>query len=72
MAAFTGKTIIVTGASEGIGRALCQALAPQKPSLVLAARNEERLEELKGEFDKVLKWLHMQMPIQKKFICEGQ
>ena len=30
------------------------------------------LEELKSEFDKVLKWLHMQMPIQKKFSCQGQ
>ena len=27
------------------------------------------LEELKSEFDKVLKWLYMQMPIQKGFIC---
>jgi len=41
--------IIVTGASEGIGRALCLALAPQKPKLVLAARNQDRLDELKQE-----------------------
>ena len=43
MAAFSGKVIVVTGASEGIGRALCLALAPQGPKLVLSARNEERL-----------------------------
>ena len=51
MAELTGKVIIVTGASEGIGRALCVALAPQKPKLVLAARNVERLEELEKEVE---------------------
>ncbi len=51
MAVFEGKSIIVTGASEGIGRALCLALAPQKAKLVLAARNEDRLKELKGEVE---------------------
>ncbi len=43
MAVFEDRVIIVTGASEGIGRALCLALAPQKTKLVLAARNESRL-----------------------------
>lgn len=49
MAVFTDKVIIITGASEGIGRALCLELATQKPKLVLAARNEERLSGLKNE-----------------------
>ena len=51
MAEFGDKVIVVTGASEGIGRALCLALAPQKPKLVLAARNEERLNALKKEIE---------------------
>jgi short-subunit dehydrogenase len=51
MAIFTDKVIVVTGASEGIGRALCLALAPQKPKLVIAARNEERLNELMKEVE---------------------
>lgn len=46
MGEFSGNVILVTGASEGIGRALCEALAPQGPRLVLAARNAERLESL--------------------------
>jgi NAD(P)-dependent dehydrogenase (short-subunit alcohol dehydrogenase family) len=46
---FTGKTVIVTGASSGIGRALCLELAPQNPNLVLAARDAVRLEEVATE-----------------------
>lgn len=51
MSEFTNQVIVVTGASEGIGRALCVALAPQKPKLVLTARNAERLATLKEEVE---------------------
>jgi len=40
---FTDKTIVVTGASSGIGRALCLELAGESPRLVLAARDGTRL-----------------------------
>jgi len=46
---FEGKVIVLTGASEGIGRALALALAPARARLVLAARNRERLDELSQE-----------------------
>jgi short-subunit dehydrogenase len=46
VAAYLGKSIVVTGASSGIGKALCLALAPQGPRLVLAARDAARLEEV--------------------------
>jgi short-subunit dehydrogenase len=49
MGIFKDKVIVVTGASEGIGRALCLALASQQPKLVIAARNEGRLNELKTQ-----------------------
>ena len=49
MGRFTQQVVVVTGASEGIGRAFCLALAPQRPRLVLAARNRERLESLAAE-----------------------
>jgi short-subunit dehydrogenase len=49
MAAYAGKAIVVTGASAGIGRALCLALARQRPRLVLAARDAARLEEVASE-----------------------
>ena len=51
MTTFNEKVIVVTGASEGIGRALCLALAGQKPKLVLVARNQDRLNQLKEEIE---------------------
>lgn len=41
-----GQVIIVTGASAGIGTALCLVLAPRRPRLVLAARDHQRLAEV--------------------------
>jgi short-subunit dehydrogenase len=49
MSRYSDRTILITGASEGIGRALSLALAPQRPRLVLAARNRARLDELAAE-----------------------
>ena len=46
MTAFSGQVVILTGASEGIGRALALSLAEQRASLVLASRNRQRLEDL--------------------------
>ena len=46
MAVYSGKVVVVTGASSGIGRALCLALAPQRPRLVLAARDAVSLEDV--------------------------
>ena len=41
-----GRRIILTGASEGIGRALALALAARGARMALAARDRERLESL--------------------------
>ena len=49
MAAYTGKTIVLTGASQGIGRALALALAEQRPRLVLAARDRAALDTVADE-----------------------
>src|SRR6516165_12547598 len=45
MGTFTGKTVLITGASEGIGRALALALAAERAQLALNARDEVRLAE---------------------------
>ena len=49
MTHYAGKVIVVTGASQGIGRALCLELAPQKPRLVLGARDATSLEAAASE-----------------------
>ena len=39
------KTVIVTGASQGIGRACAVALAKSGAKVALAARNQEKLKQ---------------------------
>ena len=46
MGNLTGKVVIVTGASSGIGQAVAKMAAEHGAKLVLAARREERLREL--------------------------
>ena len=43
---FKGKTVVVTGASMGIGAAIAEAFAAEGAHLILAARSRERLEEV--------------------------
>jgi len=42
---FFGETVVITGASSGIGKAVAEAFAEQGADLVLAARGEEALME---------------------------
>lgn len=51
MTGFKDQVVVVTGASEGIGRAFCKVLAPQGAKLVLAARNAARLATLREEVE---------------------
>lgn len=46
-----GKTAIVSGASQGIGRALALALAKQGANVVVSARQTEKLEALATEIN---------------------
>lgn len=44
-----GKTILVTGASSGIGKAISLASAKMGATVIVTGRNEQRLEETLGE-----------------------
>lgn len=46
---FSNHTIVITGASSGIGKALALRLADEGANLALASRSQERLEEVAAE-----------------------
>jgi 3-oxoacyl-[acyl-carrier protein] reductase len=45
----TGRRVLVTGASSGIGSATCRSIVGCGGSVAMIARRKERLEELRGE-----------------------
>jgi NAD(P)-dependent dehydrogenase (short-subunit alcohol dehydrogenase family) len=45
----TGKTALVTGASTGLGKETCRALASKGARVILAARNADKLKEVAAE-----------------------
>lgn len=49
MATLQGKTVFITGASSGIGRETALQLAQEGAHLILGARSEEKLENVKNE-----------------------
>jgi 3-oxoacyl-[acyl-carrier protein] reductase len=49
MSSLTGKIALVTGASQGIGRACALALAAEGATVAVAARNVEKLEAVAAE-----------------------
>lgn len=51
MAKLDGKVAVVTGASSGIGEATAEALAAEGATVVVAARREDRLEDLVGRIE---------------------
>jgi short-subunit dehydrogenase len=46
---FAAETILITGATSGIGYELGKLFAADKAALILVSRNKERLEEVAGE-----------------------
>lgn len=48
MSNLTGKTVLITGASAGIGEAIAREFSAAGSRVILAARRKERLEKLQG------------------------
>ena len=53
---FKDKTVIITGASMGVGAECARAFAKQGAKLVLAARGEQRLQEFASELERTTVW----------------
>ena len=53
MDSYFGRTVLVTGASSGIGEAMARQLALRKARLVLTARSEDKLHALAAEFKRL-------------------
>lgn len=53
MTSIKGKTIWITGASSGIGRKLAEELRSFPCNLIVSARNEKELLQVKGDTDRV-------------------
>src|SRR5665647_2670405 len=48
-----GQTVLVTGGSKGIGRAICLALAMEGANIIIAARNESKIKEIVDKLKKM-------------------
>ena len=49
----TGRVAVVTGASEGIGRAIALGLAEAGAEVIISSRREEKLKEVQAEIKKM-------------------
>ena len=49
MTNISGKTILITGASKGIGKAIALSLAALNANIGLVARSQKELQELQTE-----------------------
>lgn len=66
---FTGKTIVITGASAGVGAACARAFAAQKANLVLVARGQQGLDLIKDELAAQTKVLTVAMDVADTDQC---
>lgn len=53
MGKFDGYAVIVTGSTRGIGAEIAREFARRGASVVISGRNEERLNQMKGEIDRL-------------------
>ena len=52
MYSFNGKTVLITGASSGIGEAFAKKMASMRANLILTSRTQEKLASLAESLEK--------------------
>jgi NADP-dependent 3-hydroxy acid dehydrogenase YdfG len=67
MTGVTGKVVLVTGASSGIGEATVRELAAAGAKLFIGARRTERLEALAKELDGEIAWQELDVTDDASF-----
>lgn len=66
---FSGKTVVITGASAGVGAATARLFAKQKANLILLARGADALEKIGDELKTLTDVLTVVMDVTKSDDC---
>lgn len=66
---FAGKTVIITGGSEGVGAATARRFADAGANLVLAARGKKKLEALATELREKTRVVFLAMDVSDEDAC---
>ena len=63
--------VLITGASSGIGRDMAREFAKRKYDLVLVARDEKRLNDIKEELSKIVQVTVIKMDLSNEQNCKN-
>ncbi|MFT7431546.1 MAG: short-subunit dehydrogenase, partial [Colwellia sp.] len=67
---FQGKTVVITGASAGVGAETARAFAKLKANLVLLARGQQALDEIEKELSVETSVLTIKMDVANSADCQ--
>ena len=71
MGSFSGKTVIITGASSGIGKACALEFAKHGANIVMAARNQDTLQSVVAQVSSLSKAIAVVADVSKEEDCRN-